>query len=389
MFRLMSIFVLLIFLVPVIAQETPEADGGWPVVERCVGEAIEPPADWTFEGTILTTGNYGIHGINAEWETPHVQVFSNRTIFGVLSPNGIWWASFTAQPSCPECFSHVWQISELNVVNTMDRSMTYTLPLNVYYDYGFSPQARIAFRWWSENEILFLTEGGFTYGWLDDTDVMRINPFTGEQIEVELAINPLTNEFDFIPSPDWSIAAYNEVALPDEPVWYLTDLYSGERLMNSPALTLYTYRNPQLVWSADSQMFVAVTEFEWDKADSIVLYDRDGSSLMTVYELPDNSVAMVSGWSFDGRYASFVLADDTDGFGKLMLIDVGAQEIIDTCATVSDAVQWSPTQLMLASLQQSSSVQNQPVQVIDILSNRVYNVAFHSGSLIGWREDPE
>lgn len=66
---------LLILIIMIHAQEP---DSGWEIIERCVGEPTIPPDDWTFEGTILATGWAGIHGINADWDTPVVQVFREQ-----------------------------------------------------------------------------------------------------------------------------------------------------------------------------------------------------------------------------------------------------------------------------------------------------------------------
>jgi hypothetical protein len=90
---LVMLIVMSILELRLIAQEaTEEAPQGWPVVERCVGEPIHPPDDWSFEGTILATGWAGIHGINAEWETPFVATFKDfRSHMPIsISPKGHW-----------------------------------------------------------------------------------------------------------------------------------------------------------------------------------------------------------------------------------------------------------------------------------------------------------
>jgi hypothetical protein len=110
-----SLLLLFFALSPAAAQESPDA--GWPIEERCIGAPTAPPDDWTYSGTILMTGNSGIHGVNAAWETPHVLTFLNDTDLwgGALSPDGNWYASPRGNFTITETYNGITEIDELRI----------------------------------------------------------------------------------------------------------------------------------------------------------------------------------------------------------------------------------------------------------------------------------
>ena len=72
---------------------------GWEIEEHCIEEPRHPPDDWTYDGTLLMSGYAGIHAMQSNWETPHVEAFyrsdvqGNRPIIrGQISPDGNWYA---------------------------------------------------------------------------------------------------------------------------------------------------------------------------------------------------------------------------------------------------------------------------------------------------------
>jgi hypothetical protein len=90
---LVCLFVLSI--TPAIAQS--EATEAWSIVERCVGEPVAPPDDWSFEGIIFSLSDYAVHGINAAYDTPYIIVFRADPFMmdsgtyaqsGAISPDG-------------------------------------------------------------------------------------------------------------------------------------------------------------------------------------------------------------------------------------------------------------------------------------------------------------
>src|SRR4051794_21916875 len=60
-------------------------DNAWPIVQRCFGDATPPPQGWAFDGTLLMTGHYGLHGFHQGWDTPQVLVFSRRIFLTAAS----------------------------------------------------------------------------------------------------------------------------------------------------------------------------------------------------------------------------------------------------------------------------------------------------------------
>ncbi|HEX2623609.1 MAG TPA: hypothetical protein VHL11_25790, partial [Phototrophicaceae bacterium] len=62
------------------AQDTPHPHlaEGWTYERACLPDApTEPPSDWTFDGTLLYRGQYGIHGYHQGWDTTRVLSFIN------------------------------------------------------------------------------------------------------------------------------------------------------------------------------------------------------------------------------------------------------------------------------------------------------------------------
>lgn len=289
------VFMSLIFGQSTFAQETTaDSVEGWEIVERCVGEPITAPDDWTFDGTILATGWAGIHGINADWEVPHVQMFhDNWSIFTELSPDDQWLVTTTAvEQVCPNCFGRTWDISEVRVLSTLN-SEEYIVPINVGYEYGLSYQTRIQLRWFNNSEIIFFTNGYSIYGRVDSVE--RINPFTATIETFSLPINALSNEFDFHPAPNWEIGVYNPEQLPDTANWRIYDLISGTLLLDIPDLRGGAFLTDVLVWSNDSSKFVGISEIETNK--HIIFYNHSDGQITTIYKLPDGSSPHHIEWS--------------------------------------------------------------------------------------------
>jgi hypothetical protein len=78
--RLLMLFCLLaLTITPTIAQtDEPES---WEIIERCVGEPVEPPADWSFEGIIFMYSYTGVHGLNSQINTPYIIAYRSDESF--------------------------------------------------------------------------------------------------------------------------------------------------------------------------------------------------------------------------------------------------------------------------------------------------------------------
>lgn len=332
------VFVLLIFGQIVSAQEPSEDPiEGWEIVERCVGDPIVPPADWTFDGTILASGWAGIHGINADWDVPRVQMFyDDWSLFTELSPDDEWLVTTTAiEGFCPNCFGRTWRITELRVLSTLNAE-EFVIPINVGYEYGLGYQTRIQMRWLNNNEVVFFTNGYSIYGRVYGLE--RINPFIGSIEPLNFPINALSNDFDFHPAPNWEIGVYNPEQLPDVANWGLYDLTSGELLLDVPDLRAGAFLTDALVWSNDSSKFVGITEIESNKY--LIFYDHSDGQIVNIYELPDGSSPHHIEWSSDGNYVAFIQSVGSF-LDDILIIDIANEAIIETCIQ-SATMHWSP-----------------------------------------------
>lgn len=104
--RLLAVLVLAALMtlpIPSIAQDDDSLET-WPVQQRCAESPALPPDDWSYPGTILMSGYAGIHGMRADWETPHIVAFfrkdsrgGRQLMGGQLSPDGRWYAVPTGE----------------------------------------------------------------------------------------------------------------------------------------------------------------------------------------------------------------------------------------------------------------------------------------------------
>jgi hypothetical protein len=369
-------FILVIILsflsLRLIAQEaTEEAPLGWPIVERCVGEARTAPDDWSFEGTILATGWAGLHGINAEWETPRILIFQDdwypeRYGYG-LSPNEEWYAviQYDYIQQFPRSYIRTYG---LKIYSTRDRGVSYFYPIEA-----------------SEETQVF---------WLDDEHVIYsinrdnfiLNPFTGESDSYSGIVNDR-----MLISPDSHFATNSSYRTLE---WYFEDLSNHE--------TLFIERDgyPTEI-SHDSELIAVHRREEIEGEDyreigSVVLIHPNGELEDTVFvgTIPASglygSFSYLSyGWSRDGHYYAFVPTDDggISRKGLLHLADTEERIVINTCLTTSNAgLAWSPSENKL--VVGYSDYGQVPLQILDLELWQAYRTQqYHSGTIIGWRAD--
>ncbi|MEM9950586.1 MAG: hypothetical protein AAF846_03215 [Chloroflexota bacterium] len=374
------ILMLVLLSLPVVISQSQEtSDTGWEIIERCVGDPITPPDGWTFDGTILATGWVGIHGINADWDTPRVQLFRDDwALFQELSPSDRWLATTRSEFACPQCFSRVWRISEIRVFDTLNGD-EYIIPIDVGYDYGISYQTRIQMRWWDDDEIVFFTNGSSVYG--RPIQSQRINPFTNERSIIELPIYPLTNDFDFHPSLNWELAVYNPIELPEEGQWSVYNLETGDGLLQLSSIVGSPHPTDVVAWSNASSQFITTTVSENSKF--ITYYNHLSESITNIYPIAFDDTPNHIEWSHDGRYVAFVKSKLFAG-GELILIDTEHQIIYETCIETG-SVHWSPVANQLALLSRNGQ---SSIEIYQPEANVVYGTGiYHEGRIIGWRED--
>ena len=85
--------------------------------KRCVPRA--PIGSWSYDGTILATGYSGLHGINANWETPRVVARTSRYSDGRLSPNQQWYSAFQKYVVYAESYNHLHVIEAIKIFSTL------------------------------------------------------------------------------------------------------------------------------------------------------------------------------------------------------------------------------------------------------------------------------
>lgn len=389
--RLLPALLCLLFaLIPAAAQES--GDVGWPVVERCVGEPTTPPKGWTFEGTILLRGYAGIHGVNAEWETPRVMAFipnvpgyDAQNIDGILSPNQKWYAVTHATAFNGGLWVAI-SIYEIVVYSTITAHEKYVIPWeNQYFGYIRS------LRWKDDNHLLYETS-------LKDRalpeyhpeETFLINPFIQETENWLGKVDPFPTG-SFFASPDWTRSIYDakwfKGGWDAEIEWGVYDPNNGDQLASLPLSRKY----PSIAWSPDSSQFAALLG-EFEQNQNIALFDRDGQFTDTVLSIDANSVVdsgydhQVIQWTADNRYIIFPVGTlSIPRKYELYVANLTEKKVINTCISIPTSFSIpasSPDGKMLAINGSDDSV-----TVLDLETWVLYTVAYHDGDIIGWRGD--
>lgn len=389
------LFLLAISLVPAHAQ--PES---WPIVERCLAPTT-PPEGWTFDGTLLMQGRYGIHSYNASWETPRVQIWMDVRALrgGALSPDGQWYAVPFGEFYVTESYNHVTSVDEIHVHSTVD-DREYTLTATDPWGYGGS---YTQIHWTVDGALLFLSENGYEKrGW------QAVDPLTGESMTLPPVVNTVSTFYSalFAPSPDWQRAVEYSRPETGDDRWQLRELTTDHADVLTTFESEVYYDILPVAWLPDSSLFAA--QFEREGEAQLALYDRNGQQQDALYVLPTGRIVSPVGltWSADGRYLAFNVIDDGyDNYNStytnyaweanstLMLADKQTQTIIDTCLSIGTGLAWSPETNQLAFL--ASGGGQRPIQILGIDEMTVYTVGSHYfdyttthtelRGMLGWR----
>jgi hypothetical protein len=365
------------------AQEaTPEAEG-WPVVQRCIEQATEPPEDWPFEGTILMYGDYGIHAYQAGWETTRVVSFIPDNFLlplpAGLSPDKKWYAGIEGKIINFLSLGSIFDGKTIVVFSTVDPQIVYRLPWRNSYITGSTGQYLQQPRWYDDQHLVHELPTEEPGGRSVIENLALINPFTGEFEPYHPPLFPLqANGFSL--SPDWTRAIRDSENFPN--------LYNYE---TGEVITRLELDSAQFVWSADSSRFAAVTS---DNTE-ISIFDREGALLEVVYQVEQAENTIIepeNAWSADGRYLAFVVG--RDGITTLHLADTVTETILDTCVPINGyRFAWSPTASQIATTPfPRGAASNDPIYLIDVENQRWIVVAYHFtrtifDGVIGWRAD--
>ena len=375
------VFMSLIFGQSTFAQETTaDSVEGWEIVERCVGEPITPPDDWTFDGTILATGWAGIHGINADWDVPRILAFNNSwntEIGGTLSPSNEWFAVTTASErlSNDSIYTRIVTEYDLKIYNLVDRRIQISFDWQNQYDVVIGSGAT---RYYSQRMPRWLDDETILYQ--RDDQLYEINITTQEIIESSIyweeeIFSPLFPDYIMSISPDFSRTVFRdnrrEYALIN--LENLNVLSYPAQLSDDESYSI----GARISWSPDSSLFLL------SRNQQVNLFNRDGEIFIIIDEsgLPSDS-------AFSLKNNSFVYFHN----GTIHVADIQNQQLTDTCfSDYYGSVSWSPSGNFIAIMGDYPEpvTQTRPVYVLDLTSQQVYIVAYHEGRIIGWREDPE
>jgi hypothetical protein len=375
---------ILFILVFSISTHTAIADSDplttWPIEERCIAEPALPPDDWSYPGTILMSGYAGIHGVQADWETPRVVVFLRRDengdeplIGGQLSPDGRWYAVPYGENFTEVSYNEYFFVHSLRLYSTSDDAIL-SFDLDNYRDiYIYNAVA------WSYMPVLWTDDNALVFG------KILLHPF-----------EHLAKEAPF----DWT----NSTLLPRYISPDLTLVYGAIWLDSGFIAGVYESTNPEallvelkgvngLSWRHDSSGFIAAVTQGEPSWSGLAYYDRNGILVERIFDLGGGSIVGFSStnpsrnempWSPDGQYFAFVQSLYPEP-SRLYIIDWEEQIVIDTCLSSSSMPVWSPDGAMLAYL--APARRNTRVVVVDMQSWQAYDVARHlGGDMVGWRE---
>lgn len=381
------------FVMPirVLTQDTTPA---WTVEQHCVDETMHHPQTWTFEGTILVTGDAGILGVNADWDMPRIvaplkfEQVNTDIVGGALSSDGRWYASPFGDRILTESYNVITTVREIRVYNTSDEDRNYTVILAPAIEgipAGFYIQV-----YWQDNQWFLFTNG--------DGDIL-INPFTQEtQLLEGFHFNDVYDRFEYYQrphlAPDFSLAVGTEYGSSNAQ-WGLYAVPVEDRFSTEPMLQLDLAGTAIVAWRSDSQMFAAEQTIDGER--QLVFINRDGVIDEIVFDLPEgervgnNNTA----WSSNGRYFAFITFEDLgseygnyDYWGSpntLYIADTQNRVVIDTCLSTGIGLAWSPDNTQLAFLAPGEG--NQPIFVMDMESFSAYWVANHLVETIGVGEN--
>lgn len=357
-----------------VADDDPETP--WPIEERCVGEPIEPPDDWTFEGTIIAEGPFGIHGISFQGDTPYVLAFQDEWIdtggYGSLSPGGRWYAIpegyFVDDGSTASAAGNV-VIENLLIYDLTQRGQALRVPWNnVYY--------------WSQGTGTSGFYDSQSPVWLDEDTVVYARDDTYYRIEVpsleiqafrwpDGLIEPTRTNYTNL-SPDWTRIEFGGTLYDAWTGKHIADFYPSGILSDLP----------RVAWHPNS------SEFIYQTSTDVAIRNRYGELLELVVNQPENFtqggfLVYSSAYSTGGNTIWMRQVHSPQQGSPLILADRHEQVLWDTCITgwVFRAAWFSPDGEQVAILSQDDELLILEIHAWRLVRTNIY----HSGEIIGWR----
>lgn len=362
----------------------------WTYQRACLQEDVSPPADWSWNGTILLSGPYGIHGYRADWETTRVLAFrreADGVITGSLSPNGQWSVRMIGYSACSDqACNHfdvrvreieVYRLSEANPHQSYTLSWVYTDLHSIFY----SPQIT-----WLDNEhfVYYRDPGKITM--VVDVQNGSVSEWNGEPSNI---ISPTylspdhTRDFESIYDPNTRTSS-NVLIEP------LSGEVIAELSETQNQVEPYPYEIEEL-WSPQSAYFLAISRLQEGDYEEILdqlwLYDRDGNQIthiLTASPLTFGPFGRIS-WSPDDRKLMIdviVWEDPRSQMVYTVLVDIVERQFTELCET-GYAYVWSPDGDKIL------FTNNYQLVVLDIPQMAWYTISneLEYYDAFGWRDD--
>jgi hypothetical protein len=351
------------FLLPLETYAIQEAPETWPIEERCIGETTQAPANWKFEGTLLLRSSGKLHAYHQGWETPRILVFYDADSGAVLSPDRRWLAVAVIEGRTEETnFITTFKIDALHIYSTVS-------------------DEEYVVEWKNEYRAVHRVFGHRLY-WLDNSDLLYSRD--GELDETWYVINPFSGAIS-----DWqggfAPSNFEDVISPDAAkLLYHVDWTIPEWILDNGKEEFEIPLSERAVWKPDSSSFGGyIHKPDQFEADQLAIFDLNGNITDILFDVPESAspaLNLRNNWSPDGRY--FLFAVD-----QLYIADTQTKRVIDTCIASSNyvTVVWSPSHPQFALVEPYSD--SREVQIFDMEIWERYVVAYHSGEVIGWRED--
>lgn len=366
------LFVLVATAMSVSATSVNATSSTWPVEQRCIPEPVLPPADWSYPGTILMSGYAGIHGIQMDWETPHILAFFRKgfnghkpILGGQLSSDGHWYAVPMGEVIIEPSFNSYWHIHGVRIYKMSDGEETIDFNLDEYQD---------LYRFYDLAYTYYPVE------WLDNSSF----------VIGRILVHPFTRKLESARFDSQDGIAIGNYLSPD-----------GTRAYKQ-GQGLYDFSDPQkqpiqmnletVSWKRDSSGFIG------SALGRLSYYSQNGELIEQIFDLNGSikfkgrvSSRNDARWSPDDQRFAF---NEYSPYSipNLYIIDWQDHKIVDTCLSPMSDLVWSPDGTMLAYL--AFARQNLKVIVVDLQFWTAYDVARHSGlygtlghpEMVGWRD---
>jgi|GEM_PF-6651630 len=388
--RRLLILLLLLLTVSITQAQTDTTGDSWEIIERCIEEPTTPPDDWSYDGTIIMWGHFGLHGIHADWDTPRILAFlpDNAINNGSsLSPDGRYFAyvdtEFLSASNSQSGFGGVVEVKGIIIYDSTENTEpVYEIPIENSYSVHNRGWSVRQLHWLDENHIVYEVgnEGEQEFN-LEYVKVIDIT--TGNQSDWEYPVNPLDNGF-FYPSPDLQYAAKGSSALT------VTSITTNNLLLDYENLNLSSSQIIFAVdWSPASDMAIVTT-----RTDESNISETSNYLLVGFYINRENTFSITIPGNDSRRMSTLAISPDSRyvayHYETLRIVDLETQNIFDTCVHDNiDSLIWSSDSTQVAFYQDGAGLQ--PINVYDLERNQAYTVGYHQSSyfrsLTDWRED--